>query len=258
MQIGVQLLVRTVIRAANHIGDAEVDVVDDAREMKRRRAVAPPERHALEDLLEAGSVGRREVALGPLALPDRAVVPGDPEPAEIGLDRLLAAGDVPRRVGVVDPQQQVVAEAAVRDGAQRVADVQCPGRAGREPDASHGPSLPGPAPRLAFRLEKPCTQGECASRATLARVRWTIAVGVAVTTLVLAGGAPATALLPLQRAALKAVALARAANHLDAATAASGAAEITRAAKLIRNLPASRARPLGRMPRPGRGACRAS
>jgi hypothetical protein len=75
-------------------------------------------------------------------------------------------------------------------------------------------------------------------------VRWTIAVGVTVTTLVLAGGAPATALLPAQRTALKAVALARAANHLDAATAAAARREITRSAKLIRNLPASRARPL--------------
>ncbi len=69
-------------------------------------------------------------------------------------------------------------------------------------------------------------------------------MGVTVTTLVLAGGAPATALLPAQRTALKAVALARAANHLDAATAAAARREITRSAKLIRNLPASRARPL--------------
>jgi D-glucuronyl C5-epimerase C-terminus len=75
-------------------------------------------------------------------------------------------------------------------------------------------------------------------------VRWTIAVGVTVTTLVLAGGAPATTLLPAQRTALKAVALARAANHLDAATAAAARREITRSAKLIRNLPASRSRPL--------------
>ena len=137
MQIGVQLLVRPVIRAADHVRDPEVDVVDDAREMKRRRAVAPPERHALEELLETGRLRRGQVALGALALPHRALVPGDAEPAEVGDDRLLAARDVPRRVGVVDPQQQVVAEAAVRDGAQRVADVQRPGRAGCEPDAGH-------------------------------------------------------------------------------------------------------------------------
>jgi hypothetical protein len=70
-------------------------------------------------------------------------------------------------------------------------------------------------------------------------------VGVAVTTLVLTGGAPATALLPAQRAALQAVALARAANHLDPAAAAAARREITRSAKLIRNLPAARSRPLG-------------
>jgi hypothetical protein len=81
-------------------------------------------------------------------------------------------------------------------------------------------------------------------RATLAGVRWLVAVGVAVTTLVLTGEAPATALLPAERAALHAVALGRASNHLDAANAAAARREITRSAKLIRNLPAARANPL--------------
>ena len=69
-------------------------------------------------------------------------------------------------------------------------------------------------------------------------------MGVAVTTLALTGGAPAAALLPAERAALHAVALARAANHLDPAAAAAARREIARSAKLIRNLPAARSRPL--------------
>jgi hypothetical protein len=71
-----------------------------------------------------------------------------------------------------------------------------------------------------------------------------VAVGVAVTTLVLTGEAPATALLPAERGALHAVALGRASGHLDAPNAAAARREITRSAKLIRNLPAARANPL--------------
>ena len=137
MQRGVQLLVRPVVGAADHVRDPEVDVVDDAREMERRRAVVAPERDALEALRQPGLARRREVALGALALPHRPVVPLDPEPAQVLEDRLLAAGHVARRVGVVDPQQQPVAEAAVRHRAQRVADVQRPGRARSEADAHH-------------------------------------------------------------------------------------------------------------------------
>ena len=52
----------------------------------------------------------------------------DAEPREVGLDRLGAALDVARGVGVVDPQQKraavLVGEAPVRDRAQRAAEVQ--------------------------------------------------------------------------------------------------------------------------------------
>ena len=144
VQIGVQLLVRPVIGAANHVRDPEVDVVDDAREMKGRRAVARaraarPGRPARRPAACAASRWRSARSLCRTGPSSQAT----PSQREIGDDRLLAARNVPRRVGVVDPQQQVVAEAAVGDGAQRVADVERSGRAGREPDASHGPSLPG-------------------------------------------------------------------------------------------------------------------
>src|SRR4029077_17865608 len=56
-------------------------------------------------------------------------------------DRPGGARDVPRGVGVVDPQQQrptvLVGEAAVRDGRQRAAQVQRPGRARCEADTDH-------------------------------------------------------------------------------------------------------------------------
>ena len=146
MQVGVQLLVRPVIRAADHVGDPEVDVVDDAREVERRRAVVAPEHHALETLRAARprapprGDARRARSAAPGLRPRRCRAS-----ARSSTIASSPPGDVPRRVGVVDPQQHPVAEAAVRDRAQRVADVQRPGRAGCEPDAGHGPSLSGGA-----------------------------------------------------------------------------------------------------------------
>ena len=77
------------------------------------------------------------VALLPLALADRALLPGEPEPLEVADDLLLPARHVPLRIGVVDPQQHPVAEAAVGDGAEGVTDVQGAGRAGCETDSLH-------------------------------------------------------------------------------------------------------------------------
>ncbi len=134
---GMQLLVRAVVGAADHVRDLKVGVVDDAREMEGRRAVVAPEHHAVEALRQAGGVRGLEVAPCALALAHRAFVPVDPEPAQVVEDSALAAGDVALRIGVVDPQQQPVAEAAVRNGAQRVADVQRAGGARSEADARH-------------------------------------------------------------------------------------------------------------------------
>ena len=130
-----QLLVRTMVGAADHVRDLEVDVVDDRREMKRRRPVVPPEHHAVEPLRQPRLLRSGDVTLGALALAHRTVVPRDPEPAQVVDDRLLPARDVPRSVRVVEAQQEPVADATVRDRAQGIADVQRARRARREPDA---------------------------------------------------------------------------------------------------------------------------
>ena len=118
----VQRLVRTVVVAAHDVRDPEVDVVHHAREVVGRRAVLAHERDAVEALAELRA--RLEVPLAPLALAHRAFVPLEPEPLEVAQQLLLAAGDVAGRVGVVDPQQQPVAERTVGDRAEGVADVQ--------------------------------------------------------------------------------------------------------------------------------------
>ena len=65
-------------------------------------------------------------------------------------------------------------------------------------------------------------------------------IAAAAVGLALAGAAPATSLLPVQKAALEAVRRAVAGGQIDASQAAIGRAEIGRAARLIRGLPAGR------------------
>ena len=138
-QSSVQCLVRPVVVPAHDVRDAEVDVVDDRREVVRRRSVLSEQRDAVEAVAEA--LARRAMALLPLARADRPLVPLDTEPLEVAHDRLLASGDVPARIGVVDPEQHRVAESAVRDRAERVADVERAGGARREPRLRHAVSL---------------------------------------------------------------------------------------------------------------------
>ena len=133
-----ELLVRSMIGAPNHVRDREVVIIDDACEMERRRAVVAPEHYAVKTLFDTRRSRRVEVALRPLALPDRPLVPGDAEPGEIVQDRLLAAGNVSRGIGVVDAKKEPIAEPPVRDCAERVPDVQRPGGARREADPRHG------------------------------------------------------------------------------------------------------------------------
>src|SRR5207247_3026083 len=78
-QRAMQRLVRPVVGAADDVRDAEVDVVDDARELVRRAAVRAEQLDALEPLREAGR--GLPVALAALALADSALVPVGPEPA---------------------------------------------------------------------------------------------------------------------------------------------------------------------------------
>ena len=136
VQAPVDGLVRPVVVAADHVGDAEVAVVDHAGELVGGGAVLADERDAVEprhpELLR-----RFTVSLATLRLANRPLVPLHAQPLQVVENRLLAARHVSGRVGVVDPKQQPVAEAAVGDGRQRVPDVQRPGRARREANASH-------------------------------------------------------------------------------------------------------------------------
>ena len=143
------LLVRPVVGAADDVGDAEVEVVDDGRELVGGRAVGARQRRARRagssrpDPARAPGVERDRRRLGmplrPLALPDRPLLPRDPEPAEIGEDRLLAARHRALGIGVVDAQHErapvLVGVGAVGGRAEGVPEVERPRRARREADA---------------------------------------------------------------------------------------------------------------------------
>src|SRR6185312_756364 len=136
----VQLFVRPMVEAADDVGDAEVRIVDNAREVVRRGAVLAEQRDSVEALAQLGA--GLAVALLPLALADRAVLPGEAQPLEVSDDLLFSARHVSLRIGVVDPEQHPVAEATVGHGAECVTDVQGAGRTGCEADSLHrGPSL---------------------------------------------------------------------------------------------------------------------
>ena len=130
------LLVRPVVRAADDVRDPEIEIVDDGRELvgggpvraRERRACEPdrPVRVAHRSSLERER-RRGRVTLHARALPDRPLLPGDPEPAEIGEDRLLAAGHGALGVGVVDPEDKgsavLVGVPPVGSRAQGVAEM---------------------------------------------------------------------------------------------------------------------------------------
>ena len=71
-------------------------------------------------------------------------------------------------------------------------------------------------------------------------MRYLATIAAAAVGLILAGAAPATSLLPAQKAALEAVRRAVAAGQIDPKEEAADRAEIARAARLIRGLPAGR------------------
>jgi A/G-specific adenine glycosylase len=134
-QPAMQLLVRPMVEAANDVRDAEVRVVDDAREMVCRGAILSEQRDPVEALTEL--CARLAVTVLPLALPDRPFFPREAEPFEVANDLLLPAGHVPLRVGVVDPQEHPVPEAAVGDRTEGVSHVQGARGAGCETDSLH-------------------------------------------------------------------------------------------------------------------------
>ncbi len=101
----VEVFVRAMVVSAVDVRDPQLGVVDDAREVVRGRAVFTEDRRPAE-AVAAEPLRRGAVELLPLALANRALVPGEAEPLEIAEDRLLPARDVPRRVGVVDAQEE--------------------------------------------------------------------------------------------------------------------------------------------------------
>jgi hypothetical protein len=104
----VERTVRKVVLAADDMGDAEVDVVDDGGEVVRRASVRPEQRDPAEAdralvVLLADLPRRLPMPLGSLALPHRSLLERNPQPRQIVEDRALLHLSV-LDVGVVDSQ----------------------------------------------------------------------------------------------------------------------------------------------------------
>src|SRR4029450_9104157 len=141
-ELAMELLVRPVVVAADDVRDPELDIVDDAGKLIRGRSVLAQERDPPEAV--ASEPGRSlAIDVLALALAYRPLIPVDAEPLEVGTNRLLASRNVACRIGVVDPQQEPVAEVAIGDRAQRVADVERARRAGCEAHSRHKASVGG-------------------------------------------------------------------------------------------------------------------
>ena len=142
------LLVRPVVGAAEDVGDTQLEVVGDGGQLIRRASILAGKRDAAEAdrpvVVVHGPVLQRPpdrvgVQSRPFALSQRPFIPCDAEPAQILENRLLTAGDVARRIGVVDSKDEHAAarvgKGAVGDGTERVAQMQRPRRARREANA---------------------------------------------------------------------------------------------------------------------------
>ena len=82
VELPVQILVRPVVVAADDVRDAELGVVDDAREVVGRSAVLAEERDPAEAVAEQ-ALGGFAVAVLAFALAHRPLVPGEAEPLEV-------------------------------------------------------------------------------------------------------------------------------------------------------------------------------
>ena len=124
-----------MVGAPDDVRDLEVEIVDRARDLIGRRPVRPQQGGAAEaeravGVRDADQVRRLAMADEALALTRRPLVPADPQPLQVGEHALDACRNVSGRIGVVDPQQEGVAEVAVGDGAQSVPDMERACRAG--------------------------------------------------------------------------------------------------------------------------------
>ena len=152
------LEVRPVVRAADDVGDPELEVVDDRGELVRRSPLGAHERRRAQShgtVLVMLRAARSERALrglgvqrGPLALLHGPFVEGHAEPREVVEDRLLTALDGPRQVGVVDAEDEL-RRARRRSGgsrppsarSRRAATPSGSGRSGRERSLRHSTGL---------------------------------------------------------------------------------------------------------------------
>ena len=135
----VQRLVRAVVVATHDVGDAEVDVVDDRREVIRRRPVLAQQREPVEPVAERRPSSRCRSARSLCRTgPSSQAIPSHSRSSRIASS---PPGTLRARVGVVDPQQHPVAEPPIRDGAQRVAEMERARGARREADSRHRPSV---------------------------------------------------------------------------------------------------------------------
>ncbi len=95
--LNLELRARQEVLAADDVCDPEVEIVDDGGELVGRPAVGADERGASEAQGALG-VGGSDLArglqmpLGSVALPERPLVPADPEPLEVAEDLLLGPG----------------------------------------------------------------------------------------------------------------------------------------------------------------------
>ena len=166
--------VRDVVVSADHVCDAVPDVLHRRREVVRRTAVGadhdevlelgvreldasanhvvprrrPLVRHPKADRalvlvrLPLGDEPPGELAavVHPVELEGVVAVPVEPEPTQGRLDLVDRLRDLTARVGVLDPQLELPAVVPgvqpVEDGRPNTADVEHPGRAGRETDTN--------------------------------------------------------------------------------------------------------------------------
>src|SRR6266511_307795 len=145
-EVLVESLVGEVVLAPDDVGDSEVDVVYDAGQVVGRTPVRAEKRDAAEPdrpLFVHGSNRPRSLpmALGALALAQRALVPPDSEPFKVPQDPGFGLRVRPLGIGVVYAQNEdcvvLVGKPAVDCRCQGAAEVKRARRARREADANH-------------------------------------------------------------------------------------------------------------------------
>jgi hypothetical protein len=134
-----------MVLAADHVGNPEIDVVDDAREVIRGPSIRAEKRDPAEPdsafvVVRADFPRGLRVPVGPLALAKRTFVVAHAQPRKILDDRRLRSRH--DAVRIVDSEDEdpsaLVRKAAVRNRRQRAPEMKRARRARREADFHHG------------------------------------------------------------------------------------------------------------------------